>query len=73
MIFKSFQSVSPLVCVSLSSQAEEALFAALTITFLIMHQRWARIRTGSDWIRTAIFFKIGGSGLDRTEKIFVVL
>jgi len=26
---------------------------------------------GLDWI--AIFFKIGGSGLDRTEKIFVVL
>jgi len=42
-------------------------------------------RTGSDWIRTeanfgrtgldrtAISLKIGGSGLDWTEKIFVVL
>ena len=40
-------------------------------------------RTVSDWIRTeanfiriepsASFLKIGGSGLDRTQKIFVVL
>jgi len=29
------------------------------------------VRSGQD--RTAIFFKIDGSGLDRTEKIFVVL
>jgi len=47
---------------------------------LISAQRWARIRTGSDWIRTeANFDRIrtgsdciflhGGSGLDRTEKI----
>ena len=45
-------------------------------------QRWARIRTGSGLKpilagsgldRTAIFFKIGESGLDRTEKIFVAL
>jgi len=28
---------------------------------------------GSGLDRTAIFLKIGGSGLDRTEKIFVVL
>jgi len=44
-------------------------------------QRWARIRTGSGLkpilagsglVRTAIFLKIGGSGLDRTEKIFFV-
>jgi len=28
---------------------------------------------GSRLHRTAIFLKIGGSGLDRTEKIFVVL
>ena len=44
-------------------------------------QRWARIRTGSDWIRTEANFgrirtgsdcnylKICGPGLDRTEKI----
>jgi len=47
--------------------------------------RHTRTRTESDWIkteanfgrtgldRTAIFLKIGGSGLDRTEKMFVVL
>ena len=47
--------------------------------------RWARIRTGSagsglkpilagsGLVRTAIFLKIGGSGLDRTEKILVIL
>jgi len=33
-----------------------------------VHQRWARIRTGSD----CNLLKIGGSGLDRTEKYFVV-
>jgi len=52
------------------------------------HQRRARIRleqtgqadfglkpilVGSRLDRTAIFLKIGGSGLDRTEKIFVVV
>jgi len=31
------------------------------------------ILAGSGLDRTAIFFKIGGSGLDGTEKIFVVL
>jgi len=31
------------------------------------------IFAGSGLDQTAIFFKIGGSGLDRTEKIFVVL
>jgi len=31
------------------------------------------ILAGSGLDRTAIFFKIGGSELDRTEKIFVVL
>jgi len=31
------------------------------------------ILVGSGLDRTAIFLKIGGSGLDRTEKIFVVL
>jgi len=31
------------------------------------------ILAGSGLDRTAIFLKIGGSGLDRTEKIFVVL
>ena len=48
-------------------------------------QRWARIRTASNWIRTEAnfggmrtgsdcnFLKIGGSGLGRTEKIFGVL
>jgi len=45
-------------------------------------QRWARTRSGSGLLpilagstldRTAIFFKIGGSALDRTEKTFVVL
>jgi len=45
-------------------------------------QKFARIRTGSGLKpilagsgldRTAIFLKIGRSGLDRTEKIFVVL
>jgi len=49
--------------------------------FWYMHQRWARIRTGSGLKpilagsgldRTAIFLKIGEAGLDRTEKIFVV-
>jgi len=46
--------------------------------------RWARIRTRWDWIRTEAYFgrirtlsdcnalRIGGSGLDRTEKIFLV-
>jgi len=34
-------------------------------------QRWARTRTGSDLMRTETTF--AGSGLDRTEKIFVVL
>jgi len=46
------------------------------------HQIWARIRTGSGLKpifagsgldRTAIFLKIGGSRLDRAQKIFVVL
>jgi len=49
------------------------------------HQSWARIRigqtgsalkpilAGSGPDRTAIVLKIGGSRLDRTEKIFVVL
>ena len=31
------------------------------------------ILAGSGLDRTAIFFKIGGSGLARTEKIFVIL
>ena len=31
------------------------------------------ILVGSGLDRTAIFFKIGGSGPDRTEKVFVVL
>ena len=31
------------------------------------------ILAGSGLDRTAIFLKIGGPGLDRTEKIFVVL
>jgi len=36
----------------------------------------AELSTDQDWIgldRTAIFLKIGGSGLDRTEKILVIL
>jgi len=49
------------------------------------NQRRARIRTGLDSIRTEAnfdriktgsdcnFLKIGGTGLDRTQKIFVVL
>jgi len=39
-------------------------------------QHWIRteaILAGSGVDRAAIFLKIGGSGLDRTEKIFVVL
>jgi len=31
------------------------------------------ILAGSELDRTAFFLKIGGSGLDRTEKVFVVL
>jgi len=31
------------------------------------------ILAGSSLDRTAIFLKIGGSGLEQTEKIFVVL
>jgi len=31
------------------------------------------ILAGSRLVLTAIFFKIGGSGLDRTAKMFVVL
>jgi len=34
---------------------------------LTSDQRWVQIRTGSDWI----FLKFAGSGLNRTEKIFV--
>jgi len=34
-------------------------------------QFWPNQESGLD--RIAIFFKIGGSGLDRTEKIFFVL
>jgi len=48
-------------------------------------QPWPEMSTDQDWIglepifaglgldRTAFFFKIGGPGLDRTEKILVVL
>jgi len=35
--------------------------------------RMKAILSGSRLDRTAIFLKIGGSGLDQTEKIFVVL
>jgi len=31
------------------------------------------ILAGSELDRTAILLKVGGSGMDRTEKIFVVL
>jgi len=46
---------------------------------------WPEMSTDQDWIglepifaglgldRTAFFFKIGGPGLDRTEKILVVI
>jgi len=36
-------------------------------------QDWSQLWPGQDWIGLQFFLKIGGSGLDRTEKIFVVL
>ena len=53
-----------------------------TVTQWRRQQRWARIRAGSGLKpilagtgldRTAIFSKIGGSGLNRTEKFFLFL
>jgi len=42
-----------------------AAWSSLTHT---AQQRWARIRTGSDWIRTDA--NISGTGLDRTASFF---
>ena len=53
--------------------------------FYVLKMLWAEMRTvwtgsglkpvlaGSRLDRTAIFLKIGVSGLDRTDKIFVIL
>jgi len=38
-----------------------------------LYQDWSQFWPDHGLDRTAIFLKIGGSGLDRTEKIFVVL
>jgi len=38
-----------------------------------LDQDWSQFWPDQDWIGLQFFLKIGGSGLDRTEKIFVVL
>ena len=38
-----------------------------------LDQDWSQFLPDQDWIGLQFFLKIGGSGLDRTEKILVVL